>query len=295
MFRPRFHWQKCTLLCFAWLCLYRDAAAAVLGWQGTAPCSLYSCGDSRYVLSFTFVCGTKQALPWLLGNNFAWTVRALINVFYIILRPVWFQWWQGRRFPNHCIPVNWLSFSWSDFCWWNNPHPGPWQAKLMSGCWCHVSLWMNISCCVGAASSSTSASPVCSASLLCLLALYCPLHLSFLYSFPFPAMRSAVTSNPRLLGWWLLMNTRVHDAETALALGHSLQGRQWVLWGFPLLLKLLWQFVSLHHMANGASLSTVVTVAHLSLNLQNEPLSGSEYPPLSHTKQIWSVFSAGVL
>lgn len=82
------------------------------------------------------------------------------------------------------------------------------------------------------------------------------------------------------------MNTRVHDAETALALGHSLQGRQWVLWEFPLLLKLLCQFVSLRHMANVASLSTVVTVAHLSLNLQNEPLSGSEYPPLSQTKQI---------
>lgn len=61
---------------------------------------------------------------------FAWAIRALINVFYIILRPVSFQWWQGRRFPNHCIPVNWLSFSSSDFCWWNNLHPGLWQANV---------------------------------------------------------------------------------------------------------------------------------------------------------------------
>lgn len=36
----------------------------------------------------------------------------------------------------------------------------PGRQTLMSGCWCHVSLWMNISC---AASSSTPASPLSSA------------------------------------------------------------------------------------------------------------------------------------
>lgn len=156
----------------------------------------------------------------------------------------------------------------------------PGRRRLMSGSWCHVSLWMNISC---AAPSSTSASP----SLLCLLALHCPLHLWFLYSFFSPALEHAAATNTHVLGWWLLMNT-VSTLQW-LPLLHGCP------WEFPLLLKLLWQFVNLHHMANVASLSTVVTVAHLSLNLQNEALSGSEYPPLSLTKQIWSVFSAGAL
>lgn len=47
-----------------------------------------------YVLSFAFVCGTQQSRPlnfcWLLGNRFALTVKAPINVLYITLRPVWF-------------------------------------------------------------------------------------------------------------------------------------------------------------------------------------------------------------
>lgn len=89
--------------------------------------------------------------------------------------------------------------------------PVPGRRTLMSGCWCHVSVWMNISC---AASPSTSAPPVRSASLLCLLVLPCPLQLSFLYSFLSPAPGRAVASNAHLLGWWLLMNARVHSAET---------------------------------------------------------------------------------
>lgn len=56
-------------------------------------------------MSFTFVCGTEQSTALAPWHRFALTVRAVINVFYMILRPVGFQWWQGR-FPNHCIPVN---------------------------------------------------------------------------------------------------------------------------------------------------------------------------------------------
>lgn len=54
---------------------------------------------------------------------------------------------------------------------------------------------------------------------------------------------------------------------------------EWLLWHeFPLFLN--WQFVNLEHMANVASLSTVITAAHLYLNLQNETFGGSEYPLL---------------
>lgn len=55
--------------------------------------------------------------------------------------------------------------------------------------------------------------------------------------------------------------------------GTLVRGCPWVLWEFPLLLKVFWQFVDLHHTANVAPLSTVVTAAHLSLNLQKEALS----------------------
>lgn len=48
-----------VLLASFFIFLHRDAA--VLGWQGTLPCSLYSCGTSRYVLSFTFGRGIKHS------------------------------------------------------------------------------------------------------------------------------------------------------------------------------------------------------------------------------------------
>lgn len=82
----------------------------------------------------------------------------------------------------------------------------PGRRRLMSGCWCHVSLWMNISC---AAPSSTSASP----SLLCLLALHCPLHLWFLYSFFSPALEHAAATNTRA-GLMAPHEHRVHSTVT---------------------------------------------------------------------------------
>lgn len=201
MFRLRFHWQKCTFLCFAWLFPHRDTAAAVLGCQGAAPCSLYSCGDSRCVL---YICVWNQTKHCL--GSLAIGLLGLLEPWLMYFTLFWGQ-----------CDFQTTAFQWIDSASLKVISAGetistlvPGRQTLMSGCRCHVSLWMNISC---AASSSTSASPLCSVSLLCLLALHCPLHLSLLYSFlsPAPGLQSLST---HLLGWWLLRNTRACSAET---------------------------------------------------------------------------------
>lgn len=86
----------------------------------------------------------------------------------------------------------------------------------MSGCWCHVSLWMNISC---AASSCTSDFP----RVLWQPAVFAGTALPFallIFILPQPCTRRAVTSNTHLLGRWLLMNP-VSALQRPPAPGHS--------------------------------------------------------------------------
>lgn len=153
-----------------------DTATAVLGWQGTAPCSLCSYGDSRCFMSFIFVCGIKQSTTLAIG------LLGLLEPWLMYFTLFWGQChFSGGRAEDFQT----TAFQWIDSASLKVISAGetistlvPGRQTLLSGCWCHVSLWMNISC---AASPSTSSSPVCSASLLCVLALPCPLHLSFLY------------------------------------------------------------------------------------------------------------------
>lgn len=253
---------------------------------GAAPAVCTAVGTEDVLCPLHLCVELNRALPWLLGIGLLWLLEPWLMYF------TWF--WGQWDFSGGRVDFQTIAFQWIDSASLKVNSAGETIStlipgrELMSGCWCHVSLWMNFSC---AASSSTSASPCALAA--CCVCWHCPALCTPHFYPPSPALLQDMQLPQTLLCGLVAP----HEQPCSLCTDPQPWGPLWhgcfvgvLLWEFPLVLKLLWQSVNLHHVANMASLSTGVTVPHLLLNLQSEARSGSEHAPLSHVKYIWSVF-----
>lgn len=134
---------------------------------GAAPAVCTAVGTEDVLCPLHLCVELNRALPWLLGIGLLWLLEPWLMYF------TWF--WGQWDFSGGRVDFQTIAFQWIDSASLKVNSAGETIStlipgrELMSGCWCHVSLWMNFSC---AASSSTSASPCALAA--CCVCWHCP-------------------------------------------------------------------------------------------------------------------------